>query len=217
MTKPETRSLLILGTGRFAEELFLLASETPGYEVAGFVENQDRSKCSRHLCDRPVHWIGEIRELSGDHLAIGGIGTTKRRGFIEAVRDLGFEFATLMHPSAQVLGPPNLRTGCIVNLGATVASNVTVGEHVIINRGCLIGHHSRIGSYCTVGPGTNVAASVTIGEGTYLGMSSVIRDHITVGDGAIVGAGAVVVADVPDRVQVMGVPAKITKENVEGL
>jgi len=44
----------------------------------------------------------------------------------------------------------------------------------------------------------------------------VVLDHLSVGARSIVGAGAVVTRDVPDNVQVVGVPARIVKENVAG-
>jgi hypothetical protein len=42
-------------------------------------------------------------------------------------------------------------------------------------------------------------------------MGAVVLEHIVVGRNAIVGAGAVVTKDVPENVQVLGVPARITK------
>lgn len=47
-------------------------------------------------------------------------------------------------------------------------------------------------------------------------MGAVVIDRITVGSCSIVGAGAVVTKDVPDHAQVVGVPARIVKENVDG-
>lgn len=56
---------------------------------------------------------------------------------------------------------------------------------------------------------------VTIGEGAYVGMGAIVLERITIGGYSVIGAGAVVTRDVPQHVQVMGIPARITKENVE--
>ena len=105
---------------------------------------------------------------------------------------------------------------CAARRKAGVATQTTLGRHVIVNRGSLIGHHTTIGDYVTVSPGANIAGRVTIGEGTYISMSAVILNDLTVGCHAIVGAGAVVTHAIPDRVQVIGTPAKIGKEGIGG-
>jgi acetyltransferase-like isoleucine patch superfamily enzyme len=43
-------------------------------------------------------------------------------------------------------------------------------------------------------------------------MGAVIIDGITIGNNSIVGAGSVVTKDVPSNVQVLGVPASISKD-----
>lgn len=75
---------------------------------------------------------------------------------------------------------------------------------------------THIGDYVTLSPGANVAAKCRVGASTYIGMGALVLDNLTIGSHAVVGAGAVVTKDVPDRVQVMGVPALIVKENISG-
>ena len=81
----------------------------------------------------------------------------------------------------------------------------------MLNRGCLVGHHTEIGDYVSLQSGANIAGSCRIGEATFVAMSAVVLDHLTVGASSVVAAGAVVVEDVPDHVQVVGVPARIVK------
>lgn len=76
--------------------------------------------------------------------------------------------------------------------------------------------YTTIGDYVTISPGANIAGCVTIGEGTYIGMGAIILSYIKIGSHSVVGAGAVVTKDVPDNVQVLGIPARITKENITG-
>lgn len=94
--------------------------------------------------------------------------------------------------------------------------NRVLGLHVIINRGCLIGHHVQIGDYVTISPGVNIARKSKIGDLCFIGMSAVILDGISVGANSVVASGAVVTKDVPASVQVMGIPARVTKEIVIG-
>jgi acetyltransferase EpsM len=210
------RQLVILGTHVFAEEVADLAAQAGGYELTAFAENWDRERCREPLLGRPVLWIDELGQLASTHAAICAIGSTKRGQFIEPVRELGFGFATLRHPTATVSPEASIGEGCMIGAGSVIAASASIGEHVIVNRGVLIGHHTTIGDYATLSPGANVAGCVEIGSRAFIAMGSVILDRISIGSDSIVGAGAVVTRDVPERVQVQGVPARVVRESVEG-
>ena len=209
--------LAILGRGLFALEVVDLVEETGRYEVTAFIENWDREETRQSLLGRPIIWIDETASLASTHKAVCALGTTHRQGFIEQAAAIGFEFATIIHPSVRLSSKSSVGEGSILSVGVVVAAYTTVGRHVIINRGSLIGHHTTIHDYVTISPGANIAGSVTIGDGTYVGIGAIVLDHRTIGAHAVIGAGAVVTRDVPDRVQVMGIPARITKENIEGI
>ncbi len=68
----------------------------------------------------------------------------------------------------------------------------------------------------TIQPGANIAGVCRIGQATYIGMGAVVLDHVKIGKHCVIGAGALVNKDVPDHVQVVGVPARIVKENIMG-
>ena len=57
-------------------------------------------------------------------------------------------------------------------------------------------------------------APIKIGNGVWIGAHATILSGVTVGNGSVIAAGAVVTKDVPERVVVAGVPAKIIK-NIE--
>jgi acetyltransferase EpsM len=208
--------LVILGTHVFAEEVADIATQIPEFEVVAFAENWDRERCREPLLDRAVLWIDDLEPLASTHAAICAIGSTKRRQFIEPVGGMGFRFATLRHPDATVSPEAEIGAGCVLGAGSVIATRAQLGEHVIVNRGTLIGHHTEIGDYVTLSPGANVAGCVEVGTGAYIAMSAVVLDRIKVGSHSIVGAGAVVTRDVPDNVQVQGVPARIVREDVDG-
>ena len=211
-----TYPLLILGTRTFAVEVADLAATIPGVQVAGFVENMDPQRCRQPLEGLPVHWIDDVAALVGSHRAVCALSTTLRSRFVEQAAGKGFAFATLMHPSAVVSKRTEVGEGCILNAACVVGTHSVLGAHVIVNRGALIGHHTTIGRCSSIQPGANVAGACSIGEAAYIGMGAIVLDHINVGAHAVVGAGAVVTHDVPDHTQVMGIPARVVKENIEG-
>ena len=209
--------LLILGTGSFAAEVADVVCEIPGWTVTGFVESLDRTHCLEKLEGLPILWLDEIASLSATHRAIAALGTTRRDQLIRQVRAFGFDFATLVHPTARVSAASSLGEGTLVSVASVIAAHAQLGRHVLVNRGVLIGHHTLIGDYATLSPGANVAGACHIGEATYVGMGAVLIDHTTVGAHSVIAAGAVVTRDVPDHVMVAGVPAKIIKEHTPGL
>jgi len=210
------KKLLILGTRTLAVEIADLASETHEYEVAGFVENMDPNRCKEPLEGLPVIWVDEIAGRAHDHCAVCGLATTRRHRFVDQVAAMGMSFGTVIHPSARISSNSSVGGGSILSVGVIIAAHTRLGRHILVNRGSLIGHHTRIEDYATIQPGANVAGECRIDEGAFIGMGAIVLERVTVGAHSIVGAGAVVTKDVPDHVQVVGVPARIVKEGVKG-
>ena len=211
MSANTNRPILILGTRTFAEHVADLIDETPGYHVAGFVENMDRDRCAAPLLDLPVYWIDDIAPLARTHAAVCALSTTLRSRFIDQAAALGMPFATVIHPGARVSRRSTVGEGSIVSVGAIIAAYTHLGRHVIVSRGAGIGHHTRIGDYVTIQPGANVAGACQIGQAAYIGIGATIIDKLTIGEHATVGAGVVVVRDVPPHMKVVGAPPKIIR------
>jgi sugar O-acyltransferase (sialic acid O-acetyltransferase NeuD family) len=217
VTSAESEPLLILGARSFAREAADLVSDLPQFRVAGFVENVERERCAERIDERPVYWIDEIGGLASTHRVVCAFGSTKRRGLIERAEQMGFRFATLVHPSARVSTRSRLGDGCIVCPGAQVASGARLGRHVLVNRGALLGLEAEFGDVVTIGPGANVGGHGIVGDGCYIGMGAIVLERIRVGEGAVVAAGSVVNRDVPPRVLVAGMPAVVVQRGVDGL
>ena len=214
--KHPQRQLLILGTGRLASEIADLASEIADYRVVGFVENENRERCTSMLDGLPVHWIDDIADLAQTHWAVSGLATTHRNRFTDQIDQLEMPFATLVHPSARVSASASLSDGCIVSAGAIISAHSKLGRGVFVNRAALVGHHTEIGDLCTLGPGANIAGSCEIESRVYFGIGSIVIDHISIGGQSMVSAGALVTKDVPARTMVAGAPARIVKREIDG-
>jgi len=208
-------NLLVLGTRLLAQEVGSIISSIPGFRLRGFVENQNKERSAEKILGHPVYWIDELKTLAKDHKAVSGLTTTQRKLFIEQARKYSIDFSTVIDPHARISSDCLIGKGTVAHPGVIVASHVKIGRHVLLNRGSLLGHHTTIGDYTTINPGANIAGACTLGNQVYVGIGAVILDHLTIGDGAIVGAGSVVTENVPAHAQVVGIPARVVKQDIE--
>ena len=119
----------------------------------------------------------------------------------------GFQFATLIHPSA-IVGPAcSVGEGSVLMALSVLETHVNVGEHALLNVGTSIAHNGSLGTCCSLGPGVRLAGWVALGDRCDLGVGCCVRPRVTLGADTRVGAGAAVVADHPGSVTLVGVPA----------
>lgn len=113
-------------------------------------------------------------------------------------------------------------------------ANIHLGRGVFINSGCRFQDQGGIwiGNRCFIGHNvvmatlnhelaverrsTVVPAPIVLGDDVWIGASVTITAGVTIGEGAVVAAGAVVTRDVPARMVVGGVPAKVIRSIEEG-
>jgi serine O-acetyltransferase len=86
--------------------------------------------------------------------------------------------------------------------GFVVGETATIGDNVSILQGVTLGGTGK----------SEEDRHPKIGNGVLIGAHAVVLGNIRVGDCARIGAGSVVVKEVPPRVTVAGVPARIIGE-----
>lgn len=205
MNKP----LLVLGARQYAPVFADVFEGVDGYQIDAFVENLDRELCATTLLDLPVRWIEDIHGLRASHHAICCLATTLRKSYVQHVAEMGFRFATLVHPRASVSARSVLGVGTSLDVGAIVAGFTTVGQHVRIGRGATVGHHCSIGDCVTIHPGVNIAGRCVIGTQATIGLGATVLDGMEIGAGAFVSAGSLVTRNVPAGALVASSPARV--------
>lgn len=82
---------------------------------------------------------------------------------------------------------------------------------MIINTGAIVEHDCTIGNFVHVSPGCTLCGSVAVGENTHVGAGSVVRQQVQIGRNCLIGAGSVVVSSIPDGAEAYGNPCKVVK------
>lgn len=141
-----------------------------------------------------------------------GIGTvnmsTVRHSLFEELKNLGYRFATCVHPTAIISSTATLAEGVQVMAGAIVQPHVQIRENTIINTGSIIEHDCVIGAHVHVAPGVTLSGSVHIGDYSHIGTGSSVIQGIEIGSNSLIGAGAVVISNIGTNKKAFGVPAK---------
>lgn len=87
---------------------------------------------------------------------------------------------------------------------------ITIEDEALISCGVLLlTHDGATWVDRDVRPNVNKFGRVHIGKRAFLGAHSIVMPGVTIGERAVVGAGAVVTRDVPPRMVVAGVPARV--------
>jgi len=148
---------------------------------------------------------------------INGLGlvnrSNKRQQVYELFRQRGYQFASVIHPTAIISGYAHIEEGVQVMTGAVVQASSTIAANSIINTHACIDHDCVIGKHVHIAPGVTISGGVTIGEGTLVGAGATIIQGIKIGSNCIVAAGAVVTHDVRSGTLVRGVPAREVRKD----
>lgn len=204
--------VIVLGAGGHAKVLVeaLLATSAV---IAGIVDS-DRALTGTKLLGVPVLGGDEVIEEfpPSKILLVNGLGSVglplRRQQLFERYITSGYDFATVVHPSAVVASDVVLCNGSQIMAGAVIQPGSRVGCNVIINTRASVDHDCIIGDHTHIAPGVTLSGGVTVGASSHIGTGATIIQQIAVGSCSMVAAGAVVIHDVPENSVVMGIPAK---------
>lgn len=143
---------------------------------------------------------------------VNGVGSVRvnlrRRQLFEHFKNQGYQFASIVHPSAIMAVDVVCFEGAQIMAGAVVQTGSRIGMNTLINTGCIVDHDCHIGNHTHISPGVTLSGGVRVGENAHVGTGATVIQGVQIGCNCLVAAGAVVIRDVPDGATVAGVPAK---------
>ena len=209
------KKLILIGAGDFGREIANVAERInqnvneAEWGILGYVDD-DSSVQGAVVDGYPVLGTTEyLNTLTEEVWVICSVGRASvRKRVLDKIHNPVIRFATLIDPDARIYKDSDVGEGSIICGGSILAINTHIGNHVVVNLNCTIGHDAVIQDYCVVNPGVNVSGKVVVHSCSDLGTGSKVIQGLTVGTETTVGAGAVVIRDLPDHCVAVGMPAK---------
>ena len=213
------KDLIIIGSGGFGREVAWLVERINKvkltWNLLGFID-ADESVQGKEINGYKVLGKDEDVIKYPDAYYVVAVGAARRRekivNYIKSINP-NIKFGTVIDPTVEMSDLVTIGEGTIICAGNIITVNISIGNHVIINLDCTIGHDAVLKDFVTVYPSANISGITNIGHAVELGTGMQIIQGKTIGDYSIIGAGAVVVKDIPEKCTAVGNPAKPIKYN----
>ncbi|WBX70725.1 acetyltransferase [Tenacibaculum retecalamus] len=212
------KNIAIFGGGGFGREVKTILdkineSSPNTFEFIGFYD--DGLKKGNLINGYPV--LGGVKELNdydqGELALVISIGDPVVKALIvNQIKNTSIVYPSIIDPGASISKDDvEIGKGSIICGGTIITCNIKIGDFVILNLMCSVGHDTIIKDYCAFMPSVNISGEVEIEEGVYVGTGTKIINQLIIGKNTIVGAGAVVAKSLPENCTAVGIPAKPIK------
>ncbi len=193
------KPLILLGTGGHAK-VVAEALRLSGREILG-VTDPNSSPGSNFFGVKVLGGDEAIYDYSPEEVElVNGVGAlpgkVRRWEIGEQMRQRGYRFASVIHPSAVIAKDVELSEGTQVMAGTVIQPSVKIGVDTIVNTGVCIDHDCKIGANCHLAPGVVLSGGVNVGDYVYLGTGSSVIQYLNIGPRSIVAAGSIVYRDI---------------------
>ncbi len=214
MKRGLTRPVIVMGAGGHAK-VVANALRLSGQEIVGFI-TPDLKQGSEFFGSSILGDDQVINSfLPDDVILANGIGAMPNQGarwrVAAQMRERGYSFATVIHPSAVIAPDVALAEGVQVMAGSIIQPGTWVGRDSIINTGVQLDHDCQVEKECHLAPGVVCSGGVHVDEGVHLGTGTVVIQNITIGANSVVAAGSVIYRDVSEDITFVQIRKPITE------
>jgi sugar O-acyltransferase (sialic acid O-acetyltransferase NeuD family) len=214
-------NILVFGCSGHARVIIDAVEQMGEFRITGIVDSflPAGHNCVGYQVLGNEHRLRNLIETHGIRGGIIAIGDNwVRYRIAERIRSIapGFEFVTVVHPSAQVARSARVSGGTVVLAGAIVAANAEIGECCIVNTKASLDHDGVMGPFSSFAPAVTTGGDVTVKAFAAVLLGANVSHCVSIGEHSVVGAGSLVLRDVPDLMVAYGVPARAIRARQPG-
>ncbi len=211
------KDLIIIGAGGFGRETAWLVERCnaakPQWNLLGFLDDNKEIQEKRINGYDVLGTIDDVLKYPDAYYVCAIASAAIRERIINRTKDIHpkIKYGVVIDPSVEMSNYVTIGEGSIICAHTIMTVNISIGNHVIIDLDCTVGHDAIIHSFATLYPSVNVSGNTNIGHGVELGTGMQIIQGKKVGAHSIIGAGAVVIEDIPAKCTAVGCPARPIK------
>lgn len=200
---------VIFGAGGLAREIWGWIKNSAFYPGSGkliaFVDDNP----NLHGSYDGIPVVGRESLDAGRVFYVNALGRAQsRKAVAESLAMSDWVPLTYVHESVFCGVNVSIGDGVVVCPRSTLSSDCILGDHVLVNGACGVGHDVSVGRYSVLLGSVSLNGNVTVGEEVTLGAGSLVHPGRRIGNGAVIGMASAVFTHVKPGVTVLGNPAK---------
>ena len=202
------KKLVLIGAGGHAKSV-VDSINVFDYKLCGFIdENKKGTHIGLPIFGVKIEDIPNYKEYSY-FISIGDVGY--RKLWFDKIMKQGLNIVNIIDSSAIISSSVKMGVGNFVGKMAVINADAEIGNNNVINTKALIEHECKIGNHNHLSTNSVINGNVIIEDNVFMGSSSVCNGQLKIKHDAIIGSGSVIIKDVPSKVTMVGIPARVIK------
>ena len=186
MNKP----IIIIGAGGHAKVIADILLKN-GEQLLGFLD--DAAVGMVYGGYEVLGKVADCTQYADKARFIIGIGNNAVRCHI--AEQYALDWATAVHPSAQIALGVTLGEGTVVMANAVLGSDAVVGRHCIVNTASVVEHDVALGDFVHLSSAVTLCGAVTVGDNTFIDAGVTVLRGTKIGADRVIDIGSVVAED----------------------
>ena len=206
------RKIIIVGAGCVGGHI-ALNPELYGIDknaIIAFIDD-DTEKQGKEIFGYPV--IGSVSWILDkvDYEVIIGIAfpSIKRKVLDSISINKQLTFPALVAKNAWVSNGSLIGKGTIIYPGCAINYGTKIGDFIVMNMNCSIGHNCVIGNYTSLAPGVHFAGYTIVDDLVDIGIGVSTKQNVKISYQSVIGGQSMIIHDIPPFSKVVGVPGRV--------
>ena len=210
------KPVIVFGNQDSASTTHYYLSTDSDRRVVAFVVDQDRITGANHE-GLPVVPFERIQEEfppdQVDFIFPAGFQISNpyntnvfRQNRYELIKSMGYQFINYISSRALVATNVKIGENVLIYEGSIVQPFVEIGNNTIIRSGVNLGHHCVVQDHCFISAEVTVGSRTTIGSQTFVGLNTTILNSITIANVSFIGSSTLINRDTQAFSKNLGIP-----------